>query len=309
MLNAFTVDVEDYFHAANLAVPPRDWETLPQRVVPNTLKLLELLAEHGVKATFFVLGWVAKRYPHLVREVDRAGHEIGSHSFWHRYVYELSPEEFRRDLRESRAVLEDLTGKPVTAFRAPTFSITDRSLWALDVLAEEGFTLDSSIFPIHHDRYGIPHAPAEPFDVLTASGRIREVPPGVCRLGSGRLGSGLNFPIGGGGYFRLLPVRLFVSLVRRVNEVEKRPVVFYLHPWELDPHQPCLATGVLNRWRQRQGLSSCLPKLRRLLRTFPFGPLTAITAPARTLVPDDLQGRLNGKPVLATAPFTVRVLG
>ena len=270
IVNAFTVDVEDYFHAANLNVPPRDWEHLPSRVEGNTRRLLELLAERGVRATFFVLGWVAERFPGLVKEIHEAGHEIGSHSYWHRLVYELTPEEFRADLVRSKRVLEDLIGERVRAYRAPTFSITERSLWALEVLKEEGVEIDSSIVPVYHDRYGIPHAPAEPYRVATRAGALVEVPPAVCRFFNG-----WNIPMGGGGYFRLLPLGLYLRLARRVCDHEGRPLVFYIHPWEIDPDQPRVRTGGVWAWRHRHGLGRCYGKLNELLSRLAFGPLGA----------------------------------
>src|SRR5262245_13748466 len=163
--NALTIDVEDYYHVTGFECHIRreDWGDYPSRVVPNTQRILNLLERHQIKASFFVLGWVADRFPALVREIDAAGHEIGSHSYWHRLVYHLTPNEFRDDLRRSRDLLQETIGKPVTAYRTPSFSITRHCLWAFDILIEEGFTSDSSVFPIYHDRCGIPHAPREPY--------------------------------------------------------------------------------------------------------------------------------------------------
>jgi polysaccharide deacetylase family protein (PEP-CTERM system associated) len=185
MLNALTVDVEDYFQvtAFERHVSRRDWDSFPSRVVDSTRRLLHLLAAEQVQATFFVLGWVANRFPDLVREIHSAGHEIGSHSYWHRLAYHLTPEAFRADLVESRDVLQDIIGESVTAFRAPSFSITRRSLWALEILASEGFTTDSSIFPIRHDRYGIPNASPRVHVLSTPAGSLREFPPSVVRFG------------------------------------------------------------------------------------------------------------------------------
>ncbi len=272
MLNAFTIDVEEHFHAANLKTSPRTWDALPSRVVRNTERLLDLLDRHQTRATCFVLGWVAKKYPFLVRAIQRAGHEIGSHSYWHRHIYELTPDEFREDLRLSVKVLSDITGEPVRLFRAPTFSITPRSLWALTILAEEGIAIDSSIYPIYHDRYGIPHSPVSPYRIRTSAGEIIEVPPGVAQFATWKL------PMGGGGYFRLLPLGATVALIDRVNNVEKRPVVFYIHPWEVDPNHPCDTRNPLLRWRQRQGLGRCYPRLSHLLRRTRFGTLSESVA-------------------------------
>lgn len=279
MINAFTIDVEEHFHAANLRISPRRWDTLPSRVVRNTERILSLLDRYQTRCTCFILGWVAHKYPGLVRSIHRAGHEIGSHSFWHRHIYDMTEDEFRQDLRLSMSVLADITGEPVRLFRAPTFSITRRSLWALEVLAQEGITIDSSIFPVYHDRYGIPHAPPHPFRISTNDGVVTEVPPGVYRIRR------WNFPIGGGGYFRLLPGFFTGHLIERVNGHQRRPVVFYIHPWEVDPHHPCETVNPLMRWRQRQGLGRCYPRLARLLARARFGSLSDSLASIRTPAP------------------------
>jgi len=225
------------------------------------------LDEAGVRATFFVLGWVAERHPGLVRDIQAAGHEIGCHSFWHRLVYRQTPAEFREDLRRARDVLEDLVGEPVIAYRAPSFSITRDSLWALDVLIDEGFLYDSSIYPTHHDRYGLPGAPPRPHRLVRAEGEIREFPLAVYR----RLGYPL--PVGGGGYFRLYPYALTRHGLRTIN-AEGRPFAVYLHPWEFDPDQPRLAPGRLGAFRHYVGLRRTEGRLARLLRDFAFGTLT-----------------------------------
>ena len=201
IVNAFTVDVEDYFQVTAFEghIGRDRWDDFESRVEKNTRRLLELLAKHQVHGTFFILGWIASKHPQLVRDIHAAGHEIGSHSYWHHLVYDLSPDEFRQDLCHSRTVLEDLVGEPVTIYRAPSFSIVERSKWALEILAEEGFTVDSSIFPIHHDRYGIPGAECQIHPIETAAGVITEFPPTVFRA------SRYNLPISGGGYFRLYP--------------------------------------------------------------------------------------------------------
>ena len=195
IVNAFTVDVEDYYQVSAFEkhVDRVDWDRYESRVGPNTRRLLDLLDHHQVQATFFVLGWVAQRQPDLVRDIHRRGHEIGSHGYWHRLIYDQSPQEFRDDLRQSRDVLDSILGTPVTAYRAPSFSITSRSRWALEILGEEGFLVDSSVFPIHHDRYGIPGAPRRLHRIATASGTLWEFPPSVARLAR------LNIPVGGGG--------------------------------------------------------------------------------------------------------------
>ena len=272
VLNAFTVDVEDYYHVSAFErdIDRRDWDRFDSRVEASTQSMLEILAEAGVRGTFFVLGWVARRFPKLVRAIHDAGHELGSHSYWHRLVYELSPEEFRSDLRDSRSILEDAVGGPITAYRAPSFSITRQSQWALEILAEEGFTVDSSIFPIVHDRYGIPDAHPYLHEIVTPSGSLHEFPPSVVRFAH------MNFPVSGGGYFRLYPLSWTIRGLARINHIG-RPFMFYIHPWELDPSQPRLAVGSrLSRARHRVNLASTAGKLRRLLHRFRFGRMDEV---------------------------------
>ena len=269
-LNAFTIDVEDYFQVSAFEDHIRriEWDSFTPRVESNTRRLLALLDRHEVKATFFILGWVARRHASLVREIHEAGHEIGSHGYWHRLIYEQSPVEFRRDLRESRNVLTDIISDDVVAYRAPTFSITNRSLWTLDILAEEGFLVDSSIFPIHHDRYGIPGAERGIHAIETPSGRIVECPPAVVRCAR------WNLPVGGGGYFRLFPLGLTACCLKGINRKRRQPFVFYIHPWEIDPGQPRLDVGSrTSQFRHRVGLASTERKLEKLLRKIRFGRL------------------------------------
>ena len=273
MTNAFTVDVEDYDHVSAFAdhIHSNDWPQYESRVVNNTRRLIEILAQHNVCATFFVLGWVAERHPDLIREIQAGGHEIGSHSYWHRLIYNLTPDEFREDLRHSCRTLEEITGERVTSFRAPSFSITKDSMWALDILAEEGISLDSSIFPVHHDRYGIPGAERFANRIETTGGPLWEVPPSVCRLGN------WNLPVGGGGYFRLYPFPLTVQMLDAINRRAGQPFVFYVHPWEIDPHQPRLRVSCRkSRFRHYVKLSSTESKLHRLLSRFQFGPLSSL---------------------------------
>ena len=269
-LNAFTVDVEDYYHvsAFERQIERSHWERYDSRVAANTLRALDLLDRHRTKATFFVLGWIAQRWPDLVREIHRRGHEIGSHSYWHRLIYDQSPEEFRRDLRWSRDVLQDAIGAPVRAHRAPSFSITRQSLWALRILAEEGFLMDSSVFPIRHDRYGIPGSRPEIHRLDTTAGPLWEFPMSVVRL------AWMNVPVGGGGYFRLYPIGWTLRLLARINRIHRRPFVFYVHPWELDPGQPRLRAGSrLMRARHYLNLAGTETKLEILLKAFRFGRL------------------------------------
>lgn len=274
MRNAFTVDVEDYFHVSGFAdrISPSQWDTFESRVVPNTHRLLRLLDEQQVQATFFVLGWVAERHPELVRQIGAGGHEIGCHSYWHRLVYDMGPDEFRADLRRARQAIEDITSKPVVAYRAPSYSITRRSRWAIEVLAEEGFRYDSSIFPIHHDRYGIPDAPSHPYAEHSSAGVVWEFPLTVVRL------FGTNVPVAGGGYFRLYPVRLSIHWFEQVNRRTGQPFVFYVHPWELDPDQPRLHGCLRSRLRHYINLRHTEPKLKCLLPRFRWGTLSAVLA-------------------------------
>ncbi len=268
---AFTVDVEDYFHVSAFAsrIRPQDWDHYECRVEPNTHRVLEIAARTGTTGTFFILGWVAERYPQLVREIQAAGHEIGCHSMWHQLVYDLGPDRFRRDLTEARDVLEDITGLPVTLYRSPSFSITQRSHWALPILREEGFDTDSSIYPVRHDRYGIPHAPLEPHLIDTSAGLIREFPGMVCEI------AGMRIPTGGGGYLRLLPWMVTRRLLHRIRR-QGRPLNVYIHPWELDPGQPRVAASLKSRFRHYQNLNSTAVKLERLLTDFSLNTMSSI---------------------------------
>jgi polysaccharide deacetylase family protein (PEP-CTERM system associated) len=269
MTNLMTVDVEDYFHVNAFAgmVPRESWPTIPGRVESSTARLLDLFAEHGVRGTFFVLGWVAQQYPQLVQRIADAGHELASHSHWHRLVYSLSPEEFREDLRRARGAIGDATGVTVRGFRAPSFSIVERSLWALDVLAEEGYHYDASIFPVRHDVYGIPHAPRQIHIISRQSGTIVELPGST-----GRIGGDLRVPIGGG-YFRFLPYAATRRAIARFNAEERQPAIFYLHPWEVDPEQPRLRGSLRSGLRHYNNLARTEPRLRRLLADFRWGPI------------------------------------
>jgi polysaccharide deacetylase family protein (PEP-CTERM system associated) len=272
-LNALTVDVEDYYHVSGFehCIARSQWDGFESRVAASTHRILDLLDEAQVRATFFVLGWVAERQPALVRSIHDAGHEIGCHSYEHRLIYEQTPNAFRADLRRSRDVLEDLVGEPVTAYRAPSFSVTSRSEWALDILVEEGFTLDSSIYPTLHDRYGLPGTPLEPHLLRRASGELWEFPPPVWRL------LGWPFPVGGGGYFRLYPYALTRGGLRAINSTG-RPFAVYLHPWEFDPDQPRLRPGWLRAFRHYVGLRRTEPRLRALLHDFAFGTISETLA-------------------------------
>lgn len=274
LLNALTIDVEDYFQVTALeAVCPRaQWGQMPSRVEANTRRLLDVFAQHGVHATFFILGWTAKQFPHLVREIHAAGHELGCHSFWHRQIYRQTRRQFRSDVRHASRAIEDACGRRVFAYRAPSFSIIRRSWWALEVLIDEGFTVDSSIFPVRHDRYGVPDAPPAPHEIATPAGKIWEFPLSSVGVGRWRL------PVSGGGYFRLYPFAVTRAALSWVNR-QGRPFVFYLHPWEIDPDQPRpIGLSRRARWRHTVGLSRTLPRLHRLLETFRFGKLSEALA-------------------------------
>lgn len=266
-LNAFSIDVEDYFQVEAFAgaVARSDWEDFEPRVESNTRRLLELLDRKQVKATFFMLGWVAERFPGLVRELVSQGHEHGAHSYDHRPVTELTREEFRRDVAKSKGILEDLVGTEVVGYRAPTYSIVKKTLWALDILLEEGFRYDSSIFPIVHDRYGIPSATRFP-GVVKENGSVSllEFPISTVRILGG------NLPFVGGGYLRQYPMRFVLWGMRRVNLVERQPVILYVHPWEMDPDQPDLSVGPISRLRHYRNLDQTEQRLEVLLDRFRF---------------------------------------
>ena len=267
MRNALTFDVEDYFHVEAVAasVSRADWGQFAPRVEHNTRRIMDLLDVHRVAATFFVLGWVADRHPALVREIHARGHEVGCHSYEHRLVHSMKRSEFRDDVRRAKATIEDAAGTVVYGYRAPTFSVVESSLWALDILAEEGFEYDSSVFPIHHDRYGMPAAPRFPHRVRGGSGDIVEFPMTTLRVAGQRL------PFCGGGYFRLLPYAAIRAGLRWINGRERQPGIVYLHPWELDPQHPDLPLRGLGRRRHYLNIKGTAGKLERMLRDFAFG--------------------------------------
>jgi polysaccharide deacetylase family protein (PEP-CTERM system associated) len=269
IVNAMTVDVEDYFHVSTFekTVPRSSWDSRESRVVRNTERLLEIFERSRLQATFFVLGWVAERYPTLVRRIADAGHELASHGFAHRLVYDQSPEQFRDDLRRSRAAISHASTAPVLGYRAPSFSITPRSLWALDVIREEGFVYDASVFPIRHDRYGLPSSPRHFHAMERTAGTLWECPGSTVRV------AGTNLPVAGGGYFRLLPYAWTRWGISRLNTREGRAAVFYLHPWEIDPEQPRLPGSALSLFRHYTNLKRTEARLGRLLSEFRFAPL------------------------------------
>lgn len=264
--HVFSVDVEDYFQVEAFAdiVDRSDWNRYPSRVEDNTRRLLDLLEAHEVRATFFILGWVAERFPALVREIVVRGHEPACHSYWHRLIFNLTPEEFRQDTQRAKQAIEQAAGRPVLGYRAPSYSVTSRSLWALEILAQSGFVYDSSIFPIRHDTYGMPSAPRFPFRMDTPSGPISEYPLTTFRL----WGPG-NLPVAGGGYLRIFPfayTRLGVTRARQ----EGLTIVAYIHPWEIDPGQPRLAGRLLSRFRHYTNLAQTPRKLRQLWQCASF---------------------------------------
>lgn len=277
VLNALTFDVEDYFHvsAFDRAETRRRWDSFESRVCRNTDRLLALLDGTSTRATFFVLGWVAERHPDLVRRIAAAGHELASHGYAHRLVYESGPESFRDDLRRAKDAIAAASGVEVAGYRAPSFSITPRSSWALDVLAEEGYVFDSSVFPVRRDRYGWPGAPRFAHEIARPAGRLIEIPPSTVRLG------GLTLPVCGGGYFRLYPYSLTRGAIGIINR-ERQPAIVYLHPWEIDPGQPRQEGSALSRFRHYVNIGDTERRLRQLLADFAFGPITSAVAAART---------------------------
>lgn len=279
LVNALTVDVEDYFHVAALssAISRESWSVREYRVERNTEQLLGLLADREVQGTFFVLGWVAERSPGLLKRIADAGHEIACHGYSHRLVYRQSPEEFREETRRAKSLLEDAIGQPVLGYRAASFSITRASLWALDILIDLGFQYDSSIFPIRHDRYGIPGASPHPGPVGAPTGRtIAELPMSAATF------LGFKVPVSGGGYFRIFPYWLTRAGLRQINRA-RQPFVFYLHPWEIDPGQPRVRVDALSRFRHYTNLERCEHRLRILLEDFSFAPAVQVLSNAGAL--------------------------
>ena len=271
--NAMTVDVEDYFQVSAFErhIDRSSWDELPCRVEANTDRVLALFAGNDVRATFFILGWVAERFPGLVRRIADAGHEVASHGFAHVRVTEQAPDEFARDVSRTKKLLEDASGRQVTGFRAASFSIGRDNLWALDTLAESGYRYSSSIYPVRHDLYGMPEAPRFPFRHGDGDGGILEVPITTVSIFD------QNMPCGGGGYFRLLPYAYFRWALRRVHRRDKRPAVFYFHPWEIDPEQPRPpGIGFKTRFRHYVNLSKTEARLARLLGDFEWGRMDEI---------------------------------
>ncbi|RQW85278.1 MAG: DUF3473 domain-containing protein [Geobacter sp.] len=285
MLNALTIDVEDYFQVSAFErhVCRNEWDSYELRVERNTRRILQMLDEYSVKATFFVLGWVAERCPQLVKAIAAAGHEVASHGYGHQRIPCLSRGEFREDVRRSKSLLEDLTGAPVYGYRAPSYSISRTTFWAFDELLAAGYRYDSSVFPVRHDFYGIPdwprfsgwavrHESGAWESALTKQGdrdSLFELPITTLRLG------GRNLPIAGGGYFRLFPYAFSRWGLQQINRQERKPFVFYLHPWELDPDQPQISgAGAKSRFRHYLNLHKTEARFRQLLQDFSFAPIS-----------------------------------
>ncbi|MBA3561024.1 MAG: DUF3473 domain-containing protein [Gemmatimonadaceae bacterium] len=261
----FTVDVEEHFQVSSFEnhVPRSSWDGQPSRVARNVEILLDLLARHDSRGTFFTLGWVAAKHPDVVRRIASAGHEVASHGWWHTRVTMTTPDAFREDVRSSKRLLEDLCGQPVIGYRAPSFSIVPGREWALDTLIEEGYRYDSSLFPIHRSGYGYPGAPAVPHLIRRPSGTLYELPPATTML------AGMRIPAAGGGYLRQFPFALIRRAFRQHAD-RGIPGMFYIHPWEVDPGQPRIAVPFLTRVRHYRGLTRSLPAMERLLDEFKF---------------------------------------
>ncbi|HMU63421.1 MAG: XrtA system polysaccharide deacetylase [Nitrosomonas sp.] len=270
--NALTIDVEDYFQvsAFDPYIPRDDWDSIPCRVERNIDRILSLLEKKGINATFFTLGWIAKRYPSMVRRIVENGHELASHGCDHDRVTELGSDEFYKDIADSKKILEDISGFPVIGYRAPSFSINKQNYWALNLLEEAGYLYSSSIYPVHHDHYGIPDAPRFAF-YPNPTGKLLEVPITTVNL------LGRNIPVGGGGYFRLWPYTVSRWFIQRVNEKDQRSAVFYFHPWEIDPDQPRpKGINLKVRFRHYLNLDLMEKRLTNLLNDFGWGRMDQI---------------------------------
>lgn len=276
-LHCLSFDVEEHFQVSAFSSPMRrrHWDQFESRVEQNTFKILHLLEKRGIKATFFVLGWVAERHHRLVKEIARLGHEIASHGYAHELITAQTPALFREDVRRAKGILEDLVGAPVTGYRAPTFTITPETEWALPILVEEGYVYDSSIFPVIHDSYGFPGANPWVHQLITTAGPLWEIPPSTIKL------AGIRIAIAGGGYFRLFPYPVLRWMLRQV-EAEGHPLVLYLHPWELDPHQPRMNGPLLSRFRHYVNLHLTEERLAHLIEDFSFAPVREVIEPVRT---------------------------
>lgn len=273
--NAMTIDVEDYFQVSAFAshIPREAWDTLPCRVEKNIDRILLLLDDKQIKATFFTLGWIAKRYPSMIKRMVENGHEIASHGWSHYRVTEQQPAEFRDDITRSKALLEEISGQPVLGYRAPSFSINHKNLWALETLQEAGYLYSSSIYPVQHDHYGMPDAPRFSFYPEEGKGLL-ELPVTTTRL------FGRNVPAGGGGYFRLWPYPVSRWFLNRVNQIDAQPAIFYFHPWEIDFEQPRQeGISLKTRFRHYLNLQRMEGRLRLLTHDFKWGRMDHIFLP------------------------------
>lgn len=269
--NMFTIDVEDYFQVSAFAphIPRSTWSSMECRVERNVDRILQLLADHSTKATFFTLGWIAERYPEVVRRIADGGHEIASHGYGHARAHDQTPEEFTADIRLAKLVLEDLSGQEVVGYRAPSFSIGEGNLWAFECLESEGYRYSSSIYPIQHDHYGMPDAPRFAHRI----GRLIEVPATTVRM------MRRNWPASGGGYFRLMPYSVSRWLLQQVNQKDGEPAVFYFHPWEIDPEQPRIPNvGAKTRFRHYVNIDRTEGRLAQLLKDFAWGRMDRVLA-------------------------------
>lgn len=270
--NAFSVDVEEYFQVEAFSdlIEKRDWEKIPRRAEEQTKRILELLDSFQVRGTFFVLGWLAERNPKLIRKIHDAGHEIASHGFEHKMVSNMTPAEFRKDIRESKTILEEITKNEVYGYRAPTFSIVEKTSWAYEILLEEGYRYSSSVFPIYHDRYGWPGFGQEPKRMgSNGKGEIWEIPMSVGTIGPFRI------PFGGGGYLRLYPLFLTRALFGSL-EKEGKSAMLYMHPWELDTAHPRVQAPLFRRLRHYTGIRKMEKKLVTLLQTLKFDTVSNV---------------------------------
>jgi len=271
--NYLTIDVEDYFHVSAFEnnIKFEEWGNYESRVVNNTRKILEMLFKAGeIKATFFILGWVAEKHPQIVKEIDTNGHEVACHGYRHRLIYNMTQDEFRSDLKKAKDILENITGGKVVGYRAPSFSITKRSIWAFAILEDLGFEYDSSVFPINHDNYGITDAPR--FKYKLPGKNLVEFPISTSKI------LGLKAPVSGGGYFRLFPYWFTKVNLRKINNNENKPFIFYLHPWEIDPKQPRInGATALSKFRHYNNLSKTAKRLQRLLSDFKFGSIANLS--------------------------------
>jgi polysaccharide deacetylase family protein (PEP-CTERM system associated) len=271
-VNALTVDVEDYFQveAFSGTISRWEWSRWESRVEKNTDSLLDLFERYNAHATFFILGWVAQHFPKVVRKIVNSGHEVACHSYNHEMIRNQNPDQFRFDVKRAKTLLEDIAGEAVCGYRAPTYSITSQTLWALEILIEEGFRYDSSIFPVHHDRYGIPQAQRFPYIIRCLSGEILEFPPSTVKI------LNQNLPVAGGGYFRLMPYPIFRWGLRRINRREGQSAIFMIHSWEVDPAQPVVPGSWANIWRHRLNLHRTKSRLGKLLEEFRFASVREV---------------------------------